>query len=87
MRRDKRHCRALIDRGLRTEERQRVEMLLRDSRAEDLGFLDIQLLRDAFDTYLQDRTTDSELLYMPLCLEAWLRSISNLTTQKGERLD
>ncbi len=73
MRPDKRHLIELYHRGMRSEERQRIEGLLQTPLAEALGFIDSGPLSEAFESYWQGGAEDFQHLKRPLCLEAWLR--------------
>jgi asparagine synthase (glutamine-hydrolysing) len=69
----KSHVGDLVHRGLREEERERVEGLLHHSRAEALGFVDSRVLGRTFERYWRGDTDRYHEIIRPLYLEAWLR--------------
>jgi len=71
-RRGKTYSNAIVRRGLRERERDKVWALMTDMRAAQLGYVDERLLRTAYDDYLAGRS-QSTLFWHTLTLEAWLR--------------
>lgn len=63
---------ALFDRGLRDRSRKTVEMLLTDSKAASLGYLDEHAAREQYAALLRGDATSGDI-WWPLILEAWLR--------------
>lgn len=63
-----------VDLGLREKEVRRVEELLAAPLAADLGFVDPQALRSAYERYCKSIPADSDrTLWYALTLEIWLR--------------
>jgi asparagine synthetase B (glutamine-hydrolysing) len=63
---------AISERGLREREQAKVWALMTNMRAAELGLVDEQRLRQAYQDYL-DRKTDNVLFWYTLTLEDWLR--------------
>ena len=65
---------AIHDRGLRERETEKVSDLLKDMRAEAMGFVDGGALRTHYAHYTQGRSS-SGMMWSALSLEAWLRKV------------
>ena len=65
---------ALIAKGLRREERERVQTLFQGSRLGRLGWVDEVRWNKAWHEYLEGRSNDHQVLVDPINVESWLRS-------------
>jgi asparagine synthase (glutamine-hydrolysing) len=61
------------DLGLRVKERARIERLLADPVAAQLGYVDAARLRRAYERYRDGGTINRQQLWNALTLEDWLR--------------
>ncbi|MGB9880881.1 MAG: asparagine synthase-related protein, partial [Anaerolineae bacterium] len=80
---DKCHFEGLVRRGL-AKEQQRIDELLRDSKAEALGFVRVERLRDMIRNDWQQQTGFYGDMLRLLCIEAWLRGKTVLDEQKED---
>ncbi len=76
-RQEKARFERLVDIGLRIKEVAQVRRLFNSSALAELGFIDMQKLKSAYQDYLTGDTTDAaRALWYAVTLEIWLREYS-----------
>jgi asparagine synthase (glutamine-hydrolysing) len=76
LRADKTVLESYLDIGLRERRREKIEQLLADSLAAELGILDGAELRAAYQAYQQGTSKHIGWLWHAITLEMWLRGIA-----------